>query len=403
LEIKSLSVNNFRGIRSTSLTDLGRYNVLIGKNNAGKSTVMRALVLALNAVTPDFVGVVPTTTTVDEEFSDKDPSVPIHFGIGVALSSKETDVILESVKYVEGSGAADFADKLRRDRQLYFGIRCWKKGNQIASCIMEIWVGRNHNDVGQLSTRGLGLYQMADEIAQKASDLQDAITAASTDIKIAEYADANRTILINDFNNFFLKADLLLGREAGSKVRSLYNETKNVTTFLNTVVPKKTDYVASRARLIPERDQLLASAANERVDFLTLQKGVDLVSRLMKKVFGERKQPIDEKDAKQLVALKTGRHDKERWKRVKAITKALLDVDLEAYGGEGRPAELEIGEFLPDATGAGIKESLRLIFDLENQKSDIALIEEQKYICIRRSRERCPTTFDRKARMSKYF
>jgi putative ATP-dependent endonuclease of the OLD family len=376
LEIKSLSVRNFRGIRTAALADLGRYNVLIGKNNAGKSTVMRALVLALNAVSTEFAGVVPTSTTVDEEFSDKDPSVPIQFGIGVGVTSEETNVVLENFEYAEGSGAADFANALKQERQLYFAIKCWKKGNHIASCLMEIWVGRNQNDIGRLGTRGMRLFALSDDAATNISTLQDAIVSASGNIKAADYAETNRASLNTDFNNYFFKADTALGRDAGNMIRNWYNEAKNIAEFSKTLIAKRGEFTTIRGRLTGERNQILAAAINERIDFRTLHKAVDLVSRLKKKVFGERKQPLDEKDAKLLVALKTGRHDKERWQRVKTITKALLDVDLEAYGGDGRPAELEIGDFLPDATGAGIKESLRIIFDLENQKSDITLIEE---------------------------
>jgi hypothetical protein len=44
--IKSLVIQNLRGIKKCELSDLGQINLLIGKNNAGKSTVLDSLLLA---------------------------------------------------------------------------------------------------------------------------------------------------------------------------------------------------------------------------------------------------------------------------------------------------------------------------------------------------------------------
>jgi len=47
--ITSLSIENFRGIKSLKLKDLGQINVIAGKNNSCKSSVLEALALALGA------------------------------------------------------------------------------------------------------------------------------------------------------------------------------------------------------------------------------------------------------------------------------------------------------------------------------------------------------------------
>ncbi|HEX8435199.1 AAA family ATPase, partial [Archangium sp.] len=40
--ITSLEVENFRGIERLSVSGLGRINLIIGKNNAGKTALMEA-------------------------------------------------------------------------------------------------------------------------------------------------------------------------------------------------------------------------------------------------------------------------------------------------------------------------------------------------------------------------
>jgi AAA15 family ATPase/GTPase len=43
--IKTLQLNNFRGIESVEFNDLGRVNLIVGGNNAGKTSVLESLVL----------------------------------------------------------------------------------------------------------------------------------------------------------------------------------------------------------------------------------------------------------------------------------------------------------------------------------------------------------------------
>ncbi|MCU0428296.1 MAG: AAA family ATPase, partial [Candidatus Kapabacteria bacterium] len=39
----SINIQNFRGIKSLEMDDLGQVNVLVGKNNSGKTSVLEAV------------------------------------------------------------------------------------------------------------------------------------------------------------------------------------------------------------------------------------------------------------------------------------------------------------------------------------------------------------------------
>jgi len=43
--LSSLEIGNFKGIKSGKIGDLAQVNVLVGRNNSGKSTVLDALLL----------------------------------------------------------------------------------------------------------------------------------------------------------------------------------------------------------------------------------------------------------------------------------------------------------------------------------------------------------------------
>ena len=43
MQVRSVEIENFRGIEETRLEDCGELNVLVGRNNSGKSTILDAI------------------------------------------------------------------------------------------------------------------------------------------------------------------------------------------------------------------------------------------------------------------------------------------------------------------------------------------------------------------------
>ena len=43
MRLNSVSIENFRSVKAASLKDIGDFNVLIGKNNSGKSGILAAV------------------------------------------------------------------------------------------------------------------------------------------------------------------------------------------------------------------------------------------------------------------------------------------------------------------------------------------------------------------------
>src|SRR5947209_2225527 len=56
LILNSLEINNFRGFRHLQIERLGRVNLIVGKNNVGKTSLLEALQLyASRASSPTFI------------------------------------------------------------------------------------------------------------------------------------------------------------------------------------------------------------------------------------------------------------------------------------------------------------------------------------------------------------
>jgi hypothetical protein len=94
----------------------------------------------------------------------------------------------------------------------------------------------------------------------------------------------------------------------------------------------------------------------------------------------ETKQPIGRDEAQQLLNLKIRRRGPERLAAIQQTIRSLLGVSVDAFAEDSsrqeRFAEMDIDEFLVEANGAGIREALRLILDLELKAPSLALIEE---------------------------
>jgi hypothetical protein len=94
----------------------------------------------------------------------------------------------------------------------------------------------------------------------------------------------------------------------------------------------------------------------------------------------EEKEPIGKDEAGTLLDMKLQRGGMDRLQTLQETIRALLGVDVDAFqardrSGE-RTAEMDVDNFLVEANGAGIRESLRLILDLELKKPALLLLEE---------------------------
>ena len=48
--LRSLEIQNFKGIKQGKIDDLAQVNILVGRNNSGKSTILDALILLRSAI-----------------------------------------------------------------------------------------------------------------------------------------------------------------------------------------------------------------------------------------------------------------------------------------------------------------------------------------------------------------
>jgi len=109
---------------------------------------------------------------------------------------------------------------------------------------------------------------------------------------------------------------------------------------------------------------------------------VDLLRRLANlKVhyLRERREPIGRQEAQRLLELKVRRGGIERLQEIQSTVSGLLGVSIDAFEGGNQQrsnAEMDVDNFVVQVNGAGIREALRIVLDVEFGEPDILLVEE---------------------------
>lgn len=390
VRIKNIHIRNFRSLKSASLTDCGPLNVLIGKNNSGKSSVLATIPLALDHLRNGSIASTWKVTRPVEQFTNRNTQQAIQIGIEFDASTNLVDSIC-----VELNGAAPqlsrSIDQLRGEKSVSVIIRLHHDEGGSFRYTERISFGAIDASGDELLTEGNVLlftplnaakdlfskYVTNERFRVKAAALEQ--IADGSDTNLSHYFRANerggwpRFIVdqlraTHQFDEDFAR-DLIKMIDSSSSLEELkaaaqgqaatHRDTmeKNVRADLSHPISTYTGEAPSQPRYIVELCRKIGE-----LEILKLE---------------ERKLPIGPQEAQQLLGLKVKRGGPERLAVVQQTVKSLLGVSLDAFQGS-RPdsAEIDVDNFLAQANGAGIRESLRLVLDLELGTSEIVLVEE---------------------------
>ena len=86
MRLESVRISGFRSIEETELENCGGFNVLIGKNNSGKSNILTAINTFFSCI--QSANVVTSAPPVGDEidFHNRRTDVPISITLGLSLT-----------------------------------------------------------------------------------------------------------------------------------------------------------------------------------------------------------------------------------------------------------------------------------------------------------------------------
>jgi putative ATP-dependent endonuclease of OLD family len=375
-----------------SVLECGPLNVLIGKNNAGKSTILAAIPVIFEHLA---TGLIARSWLVDrpaEQFTHRDRSKNLQIGVELHMTPEIRSMICDSLLEAAPQLGKSI-EQLNHEQTISFIFSFRFDGRRAYQYIESISFGALMADEGSLKPSSNVLLFTPLISSQQLFENHEEVTGLNGMIAVAERVSKLESYVLSSYfsdRKQYGGARFLLDRTGIESEVLTPARRRELSAILDSADGLETLRTKIAGLIASSNEQIEAITRSEISTPLTSYTGDVKVQpiyirELCKRYgevpilkLGERKQPIGRKEAARLLQLKVKRGGPERLQVVQQTVKSLLGVSLDAFQGEGtrEAAEMDVDNFLAEANGAGIRESLRLILDLELEPSDIVLLEE---------------------------
>lgn len=392
MRVQSIEIRRFRSIERASLQACGGLNVLIGKNNAGKSNVLAAIELVhrhLQAGT--IAGVWPTRRPLDE-FTDRRTDAPLQIGMEFDLPQALNESLRQRLQ-VEAPHLERSIEQIKTIDRVAMVVAGVLHNNEAILFLQQLAAGRLETTAPELTTQGIALLSVPTAVAGELFALRQESGHLRDDLQvIARLEQSGRLESLLEGpeplrSRYYLESVVgpeirptlrrqlvsLLGAAAGQ-----VDEARNRLSALGGELREKIDALDHR-ETEGSMSTFAGAAKTPPAYAIWLVKEYGSLSMLHLR---ETRDPIGREEAGALLTLKVTRGGPERLQAVQMTVRSLLGVEVDAFQsddqrrGPGRGAEMDIDQFLVEANGAGVREALRLVLDLELKTPKLLLLEE---------------------------
>jgi energy-coupling factor transporter ATP-binding protein EcfA2 len=388
MSIRSVHVQRFRSIMGAGLPQCGEMNVLVGKNNAGKSNLLSAIELLLTHLRSGRVaGPWPAPRPL-EEFIDRDSSAPVRVGVEFDLPSDINAGLRE--RLARNAPHLDRSiEQIKSYDTVVFILAGSTSDTEGYVWIEQMAVGKLALRDGDLSSEGIKLLSAGRNVGYELYRNQMSARGYRSDLEALEGIRSPEGHPALDFvfrqpreqRMFYLDMRGRMRTELRGQLEALLGSANSVEEFtsgLNRLVADTREKMEISNKRETE-GTLAAFAGDTRTappyaEWLIQQFGAISFLHIR-----ETKQPIGRDEANALLRLKIRRGGRERLEIIQETVRSLLGVTVDAFEGgtaSERAAEMDVDNFLVEANGAGIREALRLVLDLELKNPKILFIEE---------------------------
>jgi putative ATP-dependent endonuclease of the OLD family len=370
-------------------------NVLIGKNNAGKSNVLSTIDLMHRHLSGAAIAGPWNTPRPADEFTDRNCETPLQIGIEFEFPSHLNLALRERLQS-EAPHLERSIDQIKSYSRLTFVLAGARNDSAAFLFIQRIAAGGLKADSLDLDIEGINLLTVPLAVASELFRFQQETTGLRSDIRAIERVLEAGT---GDFNR-------LSAMFENRKRTGRYYLESMLGPGMRTVLIRQLNQMIDSSSTVEEfRNNLSALAADAREKIEALEhretegtigafagatKSAPPYATWLMKEYGdvpmlhvkETREQIGRDEAEALLTLKVTRGGPEQLYNIQRTVKSLLGVEVDAFQleesrrGPGRSAEMDIDRFLVEANGAGVREALRLILDLELKRPRFVLIEE---------------------------
>jgi energy-coupling factor transporter ATP-binding protein EcfA2 len=382
LQVISLKVRHFRSVQSADLPDCGRFNVLIGKNNSGKSNLLSALNGFFFTIHGGTIVRIEPPFGREIDFFSKDQTSPIEVTISFALSKEEAELLIEEI-VSEAPQMRNAAEGIGTSLSITASVTFASRPHRIGY-VSSVVVGSSER-VGPLAERRL--LEVPIETAVEQANRLIALRGANERIQAYEWALRNideddwRRARAGDptyarfarppvqMRQFRDQVDDAIRRsESHSEFRSRVES--NILTVQDEITSAEEKPLVNKVGTFSGDEQAFPAYARN----LIMRLGNVSVLYLR-----ERREPIGRDEAQRLLSYKVSRGGLDVLNSIQETVSTLLGVKIDAFQSSSAGdsiAEMDVDEFVVEVNGSGVREALRLVLDYEFQRPEILLVEE---------------------------
>ena len=398
MKLEAIGISGFRSIEAASLADCGGFNVIIGKNNAGKSNILlgiNAFFACIKDSGPVLINP-PFGTTVDHY--ENRINQPINFSITFKLSLAERDALIQDI-VAAAPQVKNTVEGMDPDLRLKVTVTIASKPQRYAY-VKQILLCKPDATTSCNETSGVRkIVEIGDDAAAELASKARQATLRDQEVSyirenlefLSRYDTEDWARLrIADTTAARVTRSRMLGRvtpasaDIRNKVEDLLRTSESYSSFreaANSLIASIQEEAAD-LRSEPLRNKIESFSGQEEAVPPYALNLLKSISQLKVVYLTERRDPIGKREAVQLLGLKVRRGGPEKLRNIQETVSGLLGVEIDAFqsetpqAGAETDAELDVGKFLVQVNGAGIREALRLILDYEFGQPDILLVEE---------------------------
>lgn len=399
MRIRAIHVRRFRSVEAASLKECGGLNVLIGKNNAGKSNILSAIDLALGHLRNERVaGPWGTSRRPADEFSERRTAQRVQIGIEFSLSKDLNNSLREEIRK-EAPQLERLIAEIGTHDTVSFIVAGALDNNTPFLFLEAVSAGAILATEPELGLNGITLLQVPVAAAHELFRFERDVTELRKDLAALEQIMSDPTQLEpilatkdTDRIRIMLSRNLEEPRPVlFTKLMAIFRATGNFPEVQRGLAQLLAD-TGDEVRTIEGRETsnpISAFAGEVRTPPKYVFWLMEQYGSMAMLHFRENKQPIGPDEAAALLKLKVRRGGEERLQLVRQTVRSLLGVTVDAFEPEEGPsdrryypratrriAEMDINNFVVEANGAGIREALRIILDVELKGPALVLIEE---------------------------
>ena len=396
MKVERIHIDNFRSISSCDLSDCGGFNVLIGRNNSGKSNILSAINAFFWAVSDGDVVHLGSPINKEVDFYNNNVGYPAEVVLTFLMTETERAALVADIieDYPQVANAVNALDPESRLR-----VRvCFNLTPTAYAYVSRITLVPRSFDHESIQPSDSIILDIGHDAAQhfyskhvqfRRHEARTRGLRETLDSMDREDWARMKTHSSDDFPA--LRRPPSAGRRASldrdtvEMLESMADESETFDDFRNSLRSEMNNS-ARYAEFFDKHNLDQGFVETFSGTGTAIPNHVLNVLRRLSQVrvlnVTDDRKAIGEEEARRLLSLKTQRGGQEPLDRIQGVVSVLLGVKIDAFSSEPTlrrgtpPAELDVDNFVVEVNGSGIKEALRLLLDIEFENPDLLLVEE---------------------------